>query len=84
MDRFRHNIEISLSERVLLLSLGAKLKVKELADVRNWFLENETFDCSNYLFDGLEIKIIPDGLVDNTDLKNHLIEFINSFDSSTR
>jgi len=82
LDKFRHNIEISLSERVLLLSLGAKLKVKELADIRDWFLENETIDCSNYLFDGLEAKIIPDGIVDNIDLKNHLIEFINSFDSS--
>ncbi|MBP1920595.1 AAA family ATPase [Youngiibacter multivorans] len=82
LERFRHNIEISLSERVLLLSLGAKLKVKELIDVRDWFLENETIDCSNYLFDGLEAKIIPDGIVDNTEAKNRLLEFINSFDSS--
>lgn len=43
----RNNIEVALDKQVLIVSLGAKLKVDKCKLVRDWFLANEFADFGN-------------------------------------
>lgn len=80
--KYKKNLEISLDNKTLLVSLGAKLKVKELVEVRNWFIKNDVFDCSSIVFDAVYSRKIPQNVVDNNDAKNKLLDFMRSFDDS--
>ncbi|MCK9252660.1 MAG: ATP/GTP-binding protein [Clostridiales bacterium] len=82
LDRYMHNLEISLDDHVLLASLGAKLKVKELVDVRDWFLGNEPIDCSSFIYDEFLSKRIAKGVIEGGTAMNRLLNFMHSFDDS--
>lgn len=82
LKKFRDNIKISLDERVLLISLGAKLRVKELVNVRAWFLFNEPMDSCNFFFDKYMLNQLPAKIVDDAAEKMKLLTFIHSFDNS--
>ncbi|HBP38320.1 MAG TPA: transporter [Clostridiales bacterium] len=82
LKKYSQNLEISLDERVLLVSLGAKLKVKDLVAVRDWFMANEPIDCSNFLYDGILSKRLPKGIVDDNEARARLLDFMHSFDRS--
>ena len=45
----RGNIEVSLEKQVLVISLGAKLKVAKCKQIRDWFNGNEFADFANPL-----------------------------------
>ena len=80
--KYKQNLEISLDERVLLVSLGAKLKVETLTKVRDWFLANEPIDFSSFLYDEVFSKSIPKGVIRDKRAKKNLLEYMNSFDDS--
>ena len=40
----RDNIQVALEKQVLIISLGAKLKIGKCKDIRDWFLANEFAD----------------------------------------
>ncbi len=40
----RDNIQVALEKQVLIISLGAKLKVGKCKAIRGWFLANELAD----------------------------------------
>lgn len=37
----RQNIEVALEKQVLIISLGAKLKIDKCKEIRDWFITNE-------------------------------------------
>ena len=39
----RDNIHVALEKQVLIISLGAKLKIGKCKDIRDWFLANERY-----------------------------------------
>ena len=40
----RYNIRVALEKQVLIISLGAKLKIGKCKAIRDWFLANEFAD----------------------------------------
>jgi hypothetical protein len=82
LKKYSQNLEISLEDRVLLVSLGAKLKVEELAGVRDWFLANEPIDCSSFLYDEFMSKRLPKKILNDSSAKARLLDFMHSFDHS--
>ena len=40
----RDNIQVALEKQVLIISLGAKLKIGKCKDIRDWFLANAFAD----------------------------------------
>ena len=50
----RDNIQVALEKQVLIISLGAKLKVGKCKDIREWFLANEFADFVDE--DGVRIR----------------------------
>ncbi len=80
--KYSQNLKISLDERVLLVSLGAKLKVKELIGVRKWFWTNTPLDCSDFLYENFVLKKLPNNIIEDDTVKDQLLSFMHSFDDS--
>lgn len=81
IEKYRKNIELSLQKKVLLLSLGTKLKMELLSKVFQWFThfvflnaqeKNETFSPNE----------LAKKMFDNELLKNSVLDYIRSFDTS--
>ena len=82
IEKFRENLEISLKEKTLLVSLGAKLNIDEFIKVRTWFINTEVINFSNSLYGALLENILPNNIIESEEVRKNLVSFINSFDDS--
>ena len=82
VEKFRENLEISLKDKTLLVSLGAKLNIDEFIRVRTWFINTEVINFSNSLYGAFLENILPNNIIESEEVRKNLISFINSFDDS--
>ena len=82
IEKFRENLEISLKEKTLLVSLGAKLNIDEFIRVRTWFINTEVINFSNSLYGAFLENILPNNIIESEEVRKNLVSFINSFDDS--
>ena len=82
IEKFRENLEISLKDKTLLVSLGASLNIDRLIQVQGWFMNTKTIDFSNSFNNMLRENILPSKLSETEEIKKNLVSFINSFDDS--
>ena len=82
IEKFRENLEISLKEKTLLVSLGAKLNIDEFIRVRTWFINTEVINFSNSLYGTFLENILPNNIIESEEVRKNLVSFINSFDDS--
>ena len=82
IEKFRENLEISLKDKTLLVSLGAKLNIDEFIRVRTWFINTEVINFSNSLYGALLENILPNNIIESEEVRKNLVSFINSFDDS--
>ena len=82
IEKFRENLEISLKEKTLLVSLGAKLNIDEFIRVRTWFINTEVINFSNSLYGAFLKNILPNNIIESEEVRKNLVSFINSFDDS--
>ena len=82
IEKFRENLEISLKEKTLLVSLGAKLNIDEFIRVRTWFINTEIINFSNSLYGVFLENILPNNIIESEGVRKNLVSFINSFDDS--
>ena len=82
IEKFRENLEISLKDKTLLVSLGAKLNINEFIRVRTWFINAEVINFSNSLYGVFLENILPDNIIESEEVRKNLVSFINSFDDS--
>ena len=80
----RNNIEIALEKQVLIVSLGAKLKVAKCKQIRDWFLENEFADFANPMTSFFMHTRLPKGFVENPDVRASIVKFFSSFDETIK
>lgn len=83
-EAFHKNIEISLEKQVLIVSLGAKLKINLCRTVRDWFLANEFADFGNPMMNFVMSQRMPDGFADDVAVQEKVIRYLSSFDKSIR
>lgn len=83
-QRSRENISISLEKQVLIISLGAKLRIDKCKIIRDWFLNNEFADFGNPFSNLLMSRMIPDQFVDDAQTQKKVIEYFNTFDNHIR
>lgn len=76
----RDNIQVALEKQVLIISLGAKLKIGKCKAVRDWFLANEFADFGDPFTNLYISRRLPKGFVENNDIQQKVIEFFSSFD----
>ena len=82
VEKFRENLEISLKDKTLLVSLGAKLNIDEFIRVRTWFINTEIINFSNSLYGAFLENILPNNIIESEEVRKNLVSFINSFDDS--
>ena len=82
IEKFRENLEISLKEKTLLVSLGAKLNIDEFIRVRTWCINTEIINFSNSLYGAFLENILPNNIIESEEVRKNLVSFINSFDDS--
>lgn len=80
----RDNINIALEDQVLIVSLGAKLKVAKCKQIRDWFLLNEFADFGNPVTTFFMHKLLPDGFVDDLEVRKDVVRYFNSFDETIK
>ena len=80
----RENIEIALEPQVLIVSLGAKLKVDKCKLIRDWFLENEFADFGDAVKNFFMSKMLPKGFVKDKSVQDDVVKFFASFDNQIK
>lgn len=78
----QENIRTALENETLIVSLGAKLKIKELKFIRDWFLKHEIVNFGNPFEDLFFSKYLPEGFSDDYDIRKKVVDFVSSFDES--
>ena len=80
----RENITIALEKQVLIVSLGAKLRVAKCKLVRDWFLNNEFADFGNVITNFFMSRVLPEGFVDDEKVQEKVVKFFASFDETIK
>ncbi|MBQ8527461.1 MAG: ATP-binding protein [Lachnospiraceae bacterium] len=76
----RDNIQVALEKQVLIISLGAKLKVGKCKDVRDWFLANEFADFGDPVTNFFLSRRLPKGFVEDKNIQQKVVNYLASFD----
>ena len=80
----RNNIEVALDKQVLIVSLGAKLKVDKCKLVRDWFLANEFADFGNAYTNFFLSRRLPKGFVEDKGIQQKVVQYFSSFDENIK
>ena len=80
----RDNIQVALERQVLIISLGAKLKVGKCKDIREWFLANEFADFGDPVTNFFLSRRLPKGFVEDKNVQQKVVEYFASFDEHIR
>lgn len=80
----RANIEIALEKQVLVISLGAKLKVAKCKQIRDWFLNNEFADFGDPATSFFMHTRLPRGFVDDPEVRANVVKYFSSFDETIK
>lgn len=76
----RDNIQIALEKQVLIISLGAKLKISTCKQIRDWFLANEFADFGDPFTNFFMSHRLPKGFVEDKNVQQKVVEYFASFD----
>lgn len=80
----RNNIEVALDKQVLIVSLGAKLKVGKCKLVRDWFLANEFADFGNAYTNIFLSRRLPKGFVEDKAIQQKVVQYFSLFDENIK
>ena len=76
------NLKVSLEDETLIVSLGAKLKIDILKQVRDWFANNAVVDFGSTDMDYFGLDKLPEGFTSDEEVRNRVVEYLSSFDNS--
>lgn len=80
----RENITVALEKQVLIVSLGAKIRIAKCKLVRDWFLNNEFADFGNVITNFFMSRLLPEGFVEDEKVREKVVKFFASFDETIR
>lgn len=75
-------IRISLNKEVLIVSLGAKLKISKLKCIRDWFYSANFTNFGNPYENVFLSSLIPEGFAEDKSVQNNVVSYFASFDPS--
>lgn len=75
-------LNAALTSETLVVSLGARLKIKELALVRDWFMDNEMIDFGNPAENFYRSFVLPERFVSHKSAQDEMVDYIGFFDDS--
>ena len=81
-EKFRENLNISLNDAALLVSLGAKLRIEKLEKIYSWFAGLILLNFGNPIDNMLLSMQMPPGFAEKEEIRKNVTEYINTFDTS--
>lgn len=81
-ERQRENIDSALEKEALVVSLGAKMRIKRFKEVYDWFYLNEIADFGSPRSTYFLSTNIPYGFVDNPKVQQDVVRYFSAFDPS--
>lgn len=75
------NVKVALDKQVLVVSLGAKLKIAKCRSVRQWFVDNSFADFGDPFINFFMSRRLPKGFVDDENVQHKVVEYFSSFDN---
>jgi len=82
LKEYKKNIEISLENETLLLTLGSKLKITILKKISDWFLNVRFADYCTPLEDLSLSQRAPRNFDNDKSVRKEVVDFISTFDDS--
>lgn len=76
------NLLISLEPETLAVSLGAKLKIRKLQLVRDWFMKHEVMDFGSPAENFFRFALLPKGFVRDKSVQDNVTRYLSAFDES--
>ena len=76
----RDNIRVALEKQVIIISLGAKIKIAKCKAIRDWFLANEFADFGDPVTNFFLHRRLPKGFVEDKGVQQKVVEYFASFD----
>ena len=73
-------MQVALEKQVLIISLGAKLKIEKCKAIRDWFLANEFADFGDPFTNYFMSRRLPKGFVEDKKVQQNVIKYFSSFD----
>lgn len=80
----RDNIAVALEKQVLVVSLGAKLKIAKCKAIRDWFFANEFADFGDVVTNFFLSRRLLKGFVDDKTVQKKVVEYFASFDENIK
>ena len=80
----RENIQVALEKQVLIVSLGAKLKVEKCKIVRDWFISNELANFGDPVRNFFMSRTLPSKFANDESVQENVIKFFSSFDDQIK
>jgi len=81
-EKSRENIKIALEKEVLVVSLGAKLKIGKLKLIRDWFFDNEIADFGSPEENFLLSSLLPGNFTESKEVQDQVVRYLSAFDES--
>lgn len=78
----QENIQIALEKEALIVSLGAKLKIKKLKLIRDWFYDINIVNFGNPFENAFLSSIIPEDFSTDKSIQQSVVEYFSAFDPS--
>jgi AAA15 family ATPase/GTPase len=80
----RENIEVALDKQVLIVSLGAKLKIAKCKAIRDWFFTNQFADFGDVITNFFMSRRLPKEFVEDKNVQKKVVEYFASFDENIK
>lgn len=77
----REIIQLSLEKEALIVSLGAKLKIQECKEVRDWFAENRFADFANIEENSYLFSRLPYNFGEDKAVQQRVVDYLATFDN---
>lgn len=78
----QENIRIALEREALIVSLGTKLKISKMKNVRDWFMKTSFANFGDPLMNAVLSSMIPNDFAENEEERNKVVKFFSAFDPS--
>ena len=80
----RTNLEVAIEKQVLIVSLGAKLKIAKCKQIRDWFAGNAFADFGDPVTSLFLSRRLPVGFESDPEVRRQVASYFASFDETIR
>lgn len=78
----QENIKIALEREALIVSLGTKLKISKMRNIRDWFMKTSIANYGDPFMNAVLSSMIPEEFAEKEEERKKVVDFFSAFDPS--